>query len=137
MIKGLEGGTASWSRRRGNEVDGDVGSRVKIGVGEAVDSDKGNREARPRGMSRRISTSASSVNFLSADMSCMTRAWKAYRSIHNTSLIDPRPHSRSRYNILDRFECTRRPKTQLDISIYTTLWMIEHTGVPCPVAQLL
>jgi len=47
-------------------VDGDDGRRVKIGVGEEADSDKGNKEARPKGISRRISTSASSVNFLSA-----------------------------------------------------------------------
>jgi hypothetical protein len=62
MIRGVDGGTASWSRRSGNEVDGDDGRRVRIGVGEAVDSDNGNKEESPRGMSRRISTSASSVN---------------------------------------------------------------------------
>jgi hypothetical protein len=66
MIRGVDGGAASWSRRSGNEVDGDDGRRVRIGVGEAVDSDSGNKEERPRGMSRRISTSASSVNYLSA-----------------------------------------------------------------------
>jgi hypothetical protein len=65
-IKGVDGGTASWRRSSGNEVDGDDGRRVRIGVGEAVDSDNGNNEERPRGMSRRISTSASSVSYLSA-----------------------------------------------------------------------
>jgi hypothetical protein len=39
-----------------------AGVGVRIGVGEAVDSDNGNKEESPRGMSRRISTSASSVN---------------------------------------------------------------------------
>jgi len=66
MIRGVDGGTASWRRRSGNEVDGDDGRRVRIGVGEEVDSDRGNKEERPRGMSRRISTSASSVSYLSA-----------------------------------------------------------------------
>jgi len=66
MIRGVDGGTASWRRRSGNEVDGDDGRRVRIGVGVDVDSDNGNREDRPRGMSRRISISASSVNYLSA-----------------------------------------------------------------------
>jgi hypothetical protein len=66
MIRGVDGGTASWRRRSGNEVDGDDGRRVRIGVGEEVDSDNGNKEERPRGMSRRISTSASSVSYLSA-----------------------------------------------------------------------
>ena len=66
MIRGVDGGTASCRRRSGNEVDGDDGRRARIGVGEEVDSDNGNREERPRGMSRRISTSASSVNYLSA-----------------------------------------------------------------------
>jgi hypothetical protein len=65
-IRGVDGGTASWRRSSGNEVDGDDGRRVRIGVGEAVVSDNGNNEERPRGMSRRISTSASSVNYLSA-----------------------------------------------------------------------
>jgi hypothetical protein len=67
MIRGVDGGTASWRRRSGNEVDGDDGRRVKIGVGEEVDSDNGNKEARPRGIRRRISTSASSVSYLSAN----------------------------------------------------------------------
>jgi len=65
-IRGVDGGTASWSRRSGNEVEGDDGRRVRMGVGEEVDSDKGNKEERPRGMSRRISTRASSVSYLSA-----------------------------------------------------------------------
>ena len=66
MIRGVDGGTASWSRSSGNEVEGEDGRRVRIGVGEEVDSDRGNKEERPRGMSRRISTSASSVSYLSA-----------------------------------------------------------------------
>jgi hypothetical protein len=66
MIRGVDGGTASCRRSSGSEVDGDDGRRVNIGVGEAVVSDKGNKEERPRGISRRISTSASSVNYLSA-----------------------------------------------------------------------
>lgn len=65
-IRGVEGGTASWSKSSGNEVDGDDGRSVRIGVGEEVDSDTGNKEERPRGMRRRISTSASSVSCLSA-----------------------------------------------------------------------
>jgi hypothetical protein len=97
-IKGVDGGTASWRRSSGNEVDGDDGRRVRIGVGEAVVSDNGNKEERPRGMSRRISS------------------WEAYRGIHDTSLIDPRPHPGPRNNILDRLERTGRPNTQLTIS---------------------
>jgi hypothetical protein len=47
-------------------VDGDDGRSVRIGVGEDVDSDKGNKEARPSGIRRKISASASSVNYSSA-----------------------------------------------------------------------
>lgn len=61
-IRGVDGGTASWRRRSGKDVDGDDGRSVRIGVGDEVDSDKGNKEARPRGIKRRISTRASSVN---------------------------------------------------------------------------
>ena len=44
---GVEGGTASCRSNSGNEVDGEDGRSVSIGVGEDVDSDKGKREASP------------------------------------------------------------------------------------------
>lgn len=60
---GVEGGTASCRSNSGNEVDGEDGRSVSIGVGDDVDSDKGKREASPRGIKRMISAKASSVNY--------------------------------------------------------------------------
>lgn len=51
---------ASCSSKSGNAVEGEAGSKVRIGLGESVELERGNSEASPRGIKRRISPRASS-----------------------------------------------------------------------------
>ncbi len=63
MMSGVEGGTESCSRRRGKEVVGEGGRRVRMGVEEHREVVKaGKRVLRPSGRRRRISAKASSVS---------------------------------------------------------------------------
>lgn len=63
MMRGVEGGTESCRRRRGREVDGEGGSRVRMGVGEVgEDVSRGKRDFSPSGRRWRISESASLVS---------------------------------------------------------------------------
>ena len=64
MIKGVLLDMESWSRRRGKDVLGEEGNRVKIGLKvEESDRSPGKRCLRPMGKSLLISESASSVSY--------------------------------------------------------------------------